>query len=629
MGIWDKINNFKNKLNDVETNLYASRQDFIEVYQKNIMLEAAIKERTEELELANQRLVTVQHIWGMMNSSQPLANVLDSIVNSLQGDLGYLYSCIGQRKVDNKGEYLQILADSKCALADDIFEITGKSVYEGRLSWKYDEDIDYHINNSKIYQSQDTNLALSMVFPHISKAAAKEICQKTSLSSFILIPLKSNGVHFGSLIVLSSRQIAAEAEINFLSLFAKQIELAITVADLFQTVKQQAVTDGLTGLHNRRYFEEEAQKEVLRAKRQGQKFTIIGIDLDHLKQINDKFGHSCGDMAIKAVAEVLKKNARSIDTAARMGGEEFDVILPNVDHSGGLIAAERIRRAIEELSIDVIGKITASIGVATFGEHSDNLNEIMELADQAMYTSKKNGRNRVTIANPEELESWQDIAIDSFLEILKNKKIKISRHAMTDLKHKLKDVSQQQDAIFAVSDTLSSMYNPYHTDGSSKNKILTATLLAKRFELSKKDTDNLKVAILLYDIGNMLLPKDILQKRQPLTEEDFKIIKSHPVIAAHEILQPISVVQDIIPIIEHHHENWDGSGYPSKSSGQNIPLCSQIVLIIDAYYALIEPRAYRNAKTKEEAIEILRQGIGIKWNEKIVNEFISILNTEE
>ena len=628
MGFWDKINNFRERVNELESNIYTSGKDLMEVYEKNIQLEAEIKERTEELEVANQRLVTVQHIWEMMNSSQPLTNVLDSIVNSLQGELGYLFSCIVKKKVDFQGQYLDLLAESRCTFADYVHEVIGKPLYEARLHWSVDKNVDYYLENNKIYQSKDVMFTLRYLFPDLDKNSMEEIIKKTGMKSYILVPLKSNGKHFASLVVYSSRPVAEDAEINFIKLFSKQIELAITVAELFQTVKEQAITDALTGLNNRRYFEEEAQKEVLRAQRQNQKFTVIGLDLDHLKQINDKYGHSCGDIAIKTIAEVLKTNARSIDTAARMGGEEFNLLLPGVDHVGGLIAAERIRKAIEEVPIEVLGHVTASIGVATFGEHADNLNDILELTDQAMYTSKKNGRNRVTLANPEDLDSWQDIAVDSLVEILKNKKMPIDKEISQKLRKMLRKLDTGYDALYTVSDMLSEMYNPNHKDGSSKEKILIANMLAKRFELSKEETDKLKIAILLYDIGNMMLPKEILLKRTPLTEEEKNVIKTHPVIAAKEILQPISVIQDVIPIIEHHHENWDGSGYPNKEAGQDIPLCSQMVLIIDAYFALIEPRPYRQAKTKDEAIAIIKEGIGTKWNPKIAEEFFSIIYQE-
>ena len=142
MGFWDKINNFKDKIEQVEHNLYTSSRDLMEVYEKNIQLQKEIKERTEELEVANQRLVTVQHIWEMMNSSQPLANVLDSIVNSLQGELGYLFSCIVKKKVDNKGQYLDLLAESTCPVSEKITNVLGKTLYETRLRWREDDEID-------------------------------------------------------------------------------------------------------------------------------------------------------------------------------------------------------------------------------------------------------------------------------------------------------------------------------------------------------------------------------------------------------------------------------------------------------------------------------------------------------
>ena len=217
----------------------------------------------------------------------------------------------------------------------------------------------------------------------------KSYLNEANMHSYILVPLTSKHIHFGSLIVFSSRESATENELNFLNLFARQIELAITIADLFQAVKEQAVTDGMTGLYNRRYFEEFIKKEAIRSDRQNQKFTVIGLDLDNLKNINDTYGHNYGDIAIKAIAEVLKSNARAIDIAARMGGEEFNLVLPGVDSKGGLVAAERIKKAIQAVKLEKIGKITASLGVATYFEHSDDTDELLELADQAMYEDKR------------------------------------------------------------------------------------------------------------------------------------------------------------------------------------------------------------------------------------------------
>lgn len=629
MSFWKKLEAFRRQVNNVESNIYSSKKDFLEVYEKNIQLEAEIESRTQELQIANQRLLTVQHIWQMMNSSEPLTNVLDSIVNSLQGELGYLYSAIIQIKQDDEGEYVNIMADASCDFMETLTKIFKESVYERRINYIRTPDCDECIANRRIYKSTDLEECLEGLFPDVEKVKRAKLIRSTRWKSYIVVPLTQNGTHFGSLVVFSSRAEVTDSELTFLDLFSKQIELAITIAELFQTVKAQAVTDSLTGLNNRRYFEEFLQKEVLRAQRQNQKFTIIGIDLDHLKQINDKYGHAYGDVAIRTVASALKSNARSIDVVARMGGEEFNILLPGVDSSGGMIAAERIRKAIELRKIDSIGNVTASIGVATYLEHSDNVQELLELTDQAMYLSKKNGRNRVTLATNRVKDSWQDIAVDTFVELISKHRIPLDENISNKLAARLNELSTGNDSLYSIADSLSEIYNPNHKDGVTKSKTLIASLLAKRFDLSKDDTDRLKIAVLLYDIGNLMLPKELLQKRSPLSEEEKSVIKQHPVIAAKEILKPISIVNDIIPIIENHHENWDGSGYPNNIAGEKIPLESQMVLIIDAYFALIQPRPYRKAMSKEMAIEAIRQDIDKKWSKRLADEFIIIVHNEQ
>lgn len=134
--------------------------------------------------------------------------------------------------------------------------------------------------------------------------------------------------------------------------------------------------------------------------------------------------------------------------------------------------------------------------------------------------------------------------------------------------------------------------------------------------------------MLLYDIGNLLLPPEIFKKTTPLTDEERIQIKSHPVIAVEKILKPISYIQDVIPIIEYHHENWDGSGYPSKLSKMDIPLTSQIVLIVDAYFALTESRPYRNKLTPETALKEIKKDTGKKWNAALVDEFTALIENE-
>lgn len=628
MGFFDKFNEVRKKVSEVESNIYHGKQDFLEVYERNLQLEKEIEERTRELNIANRRMLTLQHIWDMMNSSRPLVSVLKTIVNSIQGELGYIHSSIMRKQQDENGVYLSVVAESDNETIKRADNILQTPIQARRLAYVKDGMFAQALENKKIIQSKNIGNSLQTIMPEVKQSVIEEILEDKSIRSIIIIPLYSREQPFGVFCVFSSREELAESETDFLAIFAQQIELAITIADLFEKVKEQAVTDGLTGLYNRRYFEEYLKKEVTRAKRINQPFSIIGLDLDYLKKINDRYGHAYGDMAIKAIADVLKSNARSIDTAARMGGEEFNIILPGVTSDGAMIAAERIRKAIEAKELDTIGQITASIGVATFLEHSDNIEDILELTDQAMYLSKQNGRNQVTLAKAIDETSWQELAVSAFLDILNKRKIPLSDEFKTDLSNRLLNSNSQIEGLYSVADLLTQTYNPLHIQGVVKSKVLVAVTLAKRFDLPKEEIDNLKIAMLLYDIGNLLLPPEIFKKTTPLTDEERIQIKSHPVIAVEKILKPISYIQDVIPIIEYHHENWDGSGYPSKLSKMDIPLTSQIVLIVDAYFALTESRPYRNKLTPETALKEIKKDTGKKWNAALVDEFTALIENE-
>ncbi len=626
MGFFDSFKNFKNNLDRVESTVYSGSDSLLEVYEKNAKLEAEIVARTKELDRANRQMLTLQHIWEMMNSSKPLSSVLNAIVNSLQGELGYLYSFIVKQRSDNDGKYLQIVASSRDDLGEKFSEYLNCDLSDYRMLFPEFDELKNAVKNNQIYQSKELVKLITGFIPSLDKEKVAGFLTQAKMKSYILVPLVSKQTHFGSLIVFSSRENISNSELNFLSLFAKQIELAITIADLFQAVKEQAITDGMTGLYNRRYFEEYIKKEAIRAMRQNQKFTVIGLDLDHLKQINDTYGHNYGDIAIKAIAEVLKSNARSIDIAARMGGEEFNLILPAVDIEGGCIAAERIRKAIESVELDKIGHITASLGVATYPDQSDDIQELLELTDQAMYESKRNGRNRVTIAKPSYETSWQEIAVNTFVDILSKHRIPMDAVTSRLLTEKLMDMNN--DRLYQVADSLVQSYNPQHQIGGMKQKVELATMLAKRFDLPKEAIDRLKIAVLLYDIGNTMLPKELLNKREPLNDDDRSSIKQHPIIAAREILKPISNIVDIIPIIEKHHENWNGTGYPNKIAGEEIPIESQIILIIDSYFALMEKRPYREALSSDDAIKTIQADVNKKWSAKLADEFISLVKTD-
>ena len=627
MGLFDWIKISSEALKQVEDKMYQQKNDFIEVYQRNIALEKEIAQRTEELRKANQTLLTLEHVWDMMNSSRPLSSVLETIVSSLHGEFGYLYSCILQKQLDTQGVFYAFKTYLQNTFSNELEKCIPNNLFETRFNINEGSYLYDVLKNKEIKYFNNLREVLTQILPfEISEEKINEFKSKNPAKSLIVLPIVSKEFT-GLLMVFSPREDTKDSELNFLNLFARQIELAITIANLFETVKKQAVTDPLTELFNRRFYEDALSREAVRALRLNQPFTLISLDLDKLKHINDTLGHSAGDAAIKAVAKVINKNSRSVDVPSRVGGEEFTIILPGVDSQGGLIAAERIRSSLENEYVEGVGHITASIGVATFIEMTTDVDELVEIADKAMYFAKQNGRNQVKLAEVQDSVSWQDIAIDAFVQILDQHKIPFGRKTADELIKKLQSKQETNNGILAkellfdVVDTISKTYTPYYESGTTKQKIELAYAIAKRFELSKNDMDKLKLAMLLYDIGNVLIPNDVLSKKTPLTKEEKEVITKHPIIGAQEILKPISHVSSIIPIIVHHHENWDGSGYPDKRKGDDIPLISQIILIVDSYYAMISDRPYRKAYSKEEAIAEIESLAGKKYSEELVREF--------
>lgn len=633
MSLFSGFKEILGQINKIDGSIYTKGRDFADVYAKNIALEEEIAARTKELEQANQTILTLNSVWDMMNSSQPLSSMLAKIVSILHEDMNYHYATILKIEYDDDNvPYFTEKASSANKGVIKAINLANVNLETYRVPYVINSIVVKSITERKIYSTPDIKGMVKMFLPSLAEAQAEEVVGGMNSKSCTIVPLHKGQENFGCVIVTSEREGVTDTETNFLSLFANQIELAITVAGLFEEVKKQAITDPLTGLFNRRYFEDNIVKEAERSLRLKQPFSLVSLDLDFLKKINDTYGHQFGDLAIKTIANVLKREARSIDIPARIGGEEFDLLLPGVDSRGASIAAERIRKSIENQVLDTIGGITASIGVATFLEHSDRIDELIELADQAMYKAKLNGRNQVQIAQHQSDVNWQQIAIDTFMDILAKRRIPVDENIAKSMTRKLQKLKKEDvgsnDVLYSIVDIISQTYNQMYKAGTTKSKLILAVMLAKQLDLPKEEIDRLKLAILLYDIGNIMIPEEIFNKKEPLTEEEKNVIKQHPVIAAREILKPISNIQDIIPIIESHHENWDGGGYPGNKSGIEIPITSQIVLLVDAFYAMAQDRPYRQAFTVDEILEIIKNESGKRWNEKLVEDFIHVVKNE-
>jgi diguanylate cyclase (GGDEF)-like protein len=239
------------------------------------------------------------------------------------------------------------------------------------------------------------------------------------------VPLIYNGLFVGLLLVHScdSSRVWVENELLLLHTVADQLAVAVNQAHMFAQMEQRALTDGLTGCCNRRSFEMQLEKDLHLATRMRQPLSLIMLDLDNFKDINDQAGHETGDIALRMLADCLRAELRAVDTAARFGGDEFAVILPQANTEGALIVAERLRSRVEQTEVPGFGRISGSFGLATFPTHASSRDTLVVAADRALYQSKHSGRNQVNVppetisdsfsATPEATEESIDELVDA------------------------------------------------------------------------------------------------------------------------------------------------------------------------------------------------------------------------
>ena len=218
----------------------------------------------------------------------------------------------------------------------------------------------------------------------------------------VVVPLIFHERLIGALYVAAAdqRRVWGENEVLLLRTVANQVAVAVNHANLFAQIQKQALTDALTGCYNRRSFELQFDREMLVAKRQHQPLSLIMLDLDRFKQLNDSVGHDAGDQALQQLAVCFKEELRGVDSASRFGGDEFALILPNAYEEGASIVAERLRARIANIEIRGFGNLSASMGIATFPSHGSSRTELVQSADSALYKAKRTGRNRVCIFEP-------------------------------------------------------------------------------------------------------------------------------------------------------------------------------------------------------------------------------------
>jgi len=386
-------------------------------------------------------------------------------------------------------------------------------------------------------------------------------------------------------------------------------------------LKRLVLRDINTGLFNRRYLEEAIARELSYARRHDQPFSVMIMDIDYFKSINDAYGHQFGDLVLKHLAYKIKNIVRRYDTVIRFGGEEFIIIAPRADRIRALALGRRILDSIDSYNFGdkkCVINLKVSIAVSSYPEDGVIIDgmDLIYIADQILHKVKEYGGNQVYSSEDMEKESiGVGAELDSSIKSLETKVQRLTKRANQSV----------VEAIFAFAKTIG--LKDRYTAKNVERAVHYAEKIAKEMNLPNDTIELVRQAAILHDLGKVGIGAEILCKKAKLTREEYEMVKKHPQIAS-SIIRPVKFLRHIIPFVLHHHERWDGKGYPNGLRAEEIPIGARIIAITDVYQSLIANRPYRKAYSKQNAIEIIKKGSGVEYDPRVVNAFLSVLRKD-
>ena len=396
------------------------------------------------------------------------------------------------------------------------------------------------------------------------------------------------------------RLLPSDEALQALRVFANQAMGAIESARRLESLEHLAAHDPLTGLRNRRGFELAIERHFAAAGPDGD-LSLLVIDLDHFKRVNDSLGYDAGDDVLRRFATVLRAAAGEADVPTRLGGEEFALVLPGAAEARALALAEQIRALVRREFDGFACPVSVSVGVAGRGPEARDAAELRRAANRALYAAKRLGRDRCVVHHAQTLE-------------------------MLDALREAEDGGAEQlAAAMLLAETLD--LRDVATARHSETVGLYAEQIARELGFAADEIERVRAAGILHDIGKLGIADAILHKPGTLDDHEWAEIKGHPELGSR-ILEHANL-RDIAAWVLHHHERVDGTGYPRALAGEEIPLEARILAVADAYEAMTSDRPYRAALPLEAAREELRRGAGRQFDGDVVSAIERVLDRSQ
>ncbi|HXX21656.1 MAG TPA: diguanylate cyclase [Terriglobia bacterium] len=391
---------------------------------------------------------------------------------------------------------------------------------------------------------------------------------------------------------------------------------------------EEAITDSLTSVKTRYEFMEALEREWQRSSHLGCRFCLAMVDLDRFRHVNDRIGRLEGDKVLTTVGTLLGARSRHSNLVARYGGDEFAILMPDSNALQAEVLTERLRSTLEEDAVLRAHEVTVSIGIAAFPDHGRTPEEILQMADYGVHLAKQCGGNCVKVAwlspKPEDAERDKRL-LEAYLEKAEIQLIPSAPDAGNGGSGTTPTSAIQMSPLLGTVTALAfavEAKGPYRRDHSQAVSRLAAQM-ALQTGLPWPEIEEIRLAGLVHDIGKIHVPDRVLKKPTLLTPEEFEIMKSHAAWGA-KMLELLNV-KAIEHIVLHHHERYDGKGYPHGLAGDEIPLGARIVAVAESFHNMVSDLRYKSPRTFEDALAELRRCSGTQFDPQVVTTFLEWL----
>jgi len=381
----------------------------------------------------------------------------------------------------------------------------------------------------------------------------------------------------------------------------------VSLARRERPIADDGTVDPLTRVATHRAFQDRLLHECERAYRFGDSFALLLLDIDQFQLVNNRYSHTAGDRILVELSRRLRGLVRDIDLCARFGGDQFAIILPHTLEHGGVRTAERVRKTVAGWTFLTPGereaRLTASIGLAYYPEDGRTPPQLVDAAKRSVRFAKSLGGNQVQLFR--EMVEGEDEGLENVVSLAN---------------------SSHGTIVRSLAAAVDARDRYTHSHSNLVSELSAAT--ARKLGLRGADVGRVRIGGLLHDVGKIGIPDAVLSKEGPLTQEEWSIVRRHPVMGKR-IIEQAPELRDLIPMVLYHQERYDGSGYPDRLVGEDIPLEARIVAAADAYHAIRSDRPYRSGRTHQEAVQELLRCAGTQFDPRVVSALVAVLQTED